>query len=56
MSSGGPKKFVEKLESVQLSAVRGPRAPDQRGGVEGPELFHLETLEQTVNVSVKICP
>ena len=56
MSSGGSKKVVEKLESVQQSAVRGPRAPDQRGGVEGAGLFSFGEKETNVEKEVEWCP
>jgi len=39
MFSGGSRKVPEKLKHVQQSALRGLRAPDQRGGVEGAGLI-----------------
>lgn len=56
MSSGGSKKVVEKLESVQQSAVRDPRAPDQRGRVERVGLFSFGEKETNVDEEVEWCP
>lgn len=56
MSAGGSKKVVEKLESVQQGAVRGPSAPDQKGGVRGAGLFSFGDKETNVEDEVEWCP
>lgn len=56
MSAGGSKKVVEKLESVQQGAVRGPSAPDQKGGVRGAGLFSFGDKETNVEDEVECCP
>lgn len=56
MSSGGSKNVVEILESVQQSTVRGPRAPDQRAGVEGAGLFSFGDKEKSVEEEVEWYP